>query len=220
MSFRGLSFRARLTLVAASAVALAVVVGSLVTLLVVRNQLRGQVDTTLQNRATEIARGGRLHVEGGYLEGVPPEPLGFGDYVQLVTPDGDTVRTRFESGSLPPGKAGRDAARGRGRATFGDAKLGGTDYRVFTIPVRDPVSGTTYALQVARSLSEVDRTLHRITFLLLLVALGGVAVAAGLGLAVSRAALAPVRRLTLATENVRETGDLSERIPDLSLIHI
>jgi two-component system sensor histidine kinase MprB len=40
----------------------------------------------------------------------------------------------------------------------------------------------------------------------------GVALAAALGLAVSRAALAPVRRLTEATETVAETGDLSERI--------
>jgi two-component system sensor histidine kinase MprB len=44
------------------------------------------------------------------------------------------------------------------------------------------------------------------------IAIGGVLVAAALGLVVSRAALAPVRRLTRATEKVRETGDLSERI--------
>jgi two-component system sensor histidine kinase MprB len=213
VSFRNLSFRARLTLVAAAAVALAVIAGSLVTLLVVRNQLRGQVDDALRNRATEIRRHGNLHVEDGYLKGVPPAPLGFGDYIQLVDRSGHTVRTEFEPGTLPPGKAGIATAKGESGTRFDDAKLGGTDYRVFTIPVTDVATGETYALQVARSLSEVDRTLRRITFLLLLVALGGIAVAAGLGLGVSRAALAPVRRLTLATEKVRETGDLSERIP-------
>ena len=51
------------------------------------------------------------------------------------------------------------------------------------------------------------------TLLLILITLGGVAIASGLGLAVSRAALTPVRRLTDATERVTETGDLSERIP-------
>ncbi len=48
--------------------------------------------------------------------------------------------------------------------------------------------------------------------LLILVALSGVALAAALGLIVARAALAPVRRLTQTTENVTETGDLSQRI--------
>ena len=68
------------------------------------------------------------------------------------------------------------------------------------------------AVQVARSLTEVDHSLGRIKNLLILIAGGGIAIAAALGLAVSRAALAPVRRLTTATENVTDTGDLSDRI--------
>src|SRR5205823_3396870 len=47
---------------------------------------------------------------------------------------------------------------------------------------------------------------------LFLIALGGVAIAGGLGLAVAQTALAPVRRLTQTTEHVAETQDLSERI--------
>src|SRR5439155_21270750 len=61
--------------------------------------------------------------------------------------------------------------------------------------------------------TEVDHSLGRIKNLLILIAGSGIAIAAGLGLLVSRAALAPVRRLTTASENVTETGDLSERIP-------
>src|SRR4029434_7678114 len=45
-----------------------------------------------------------------------------------------------------------------------------------------------------------------------LITLAGVGLAAGLGLLVSRAAIAPVARITRATERVTETGDLSERI--------
>jgi two-component system sensor histidine kinase MprB len=44
------------------------------------------------------------------------------------------------------------------------------------------------------------------------IGLGGIAGAAALGLVVTSAALAPVRRLTETTERVTETGDLSERI--------
>ena len=72
--------------------------------------------------------------------------------------------------------------------------------------------GVTGAVQASRSLTEVDHSLSRIKNLLILIAGGGIAIAAALGLAVSRAALAPVRRLTAATENVTETGDLSDRI--------
>ena len=214
-----MSFRARLTLVAAAAVALAVLAASIVVFFVVRNQLRNQVDNALQSRAESVVDnrgpGPGLHIEDGYLQGVPRPGFGSGDFIQVVDGSGHTTQTEFESGSLPADdeavKVARTGAPRNGR--FDDASVGGQDYRVFTVPVVDPQSGTTYALQVARSLGEVDRTLHRVSILLILIAIGGVAIAGGLGLAVSRAALAPVRRLTIATENVTETGDLSERIP-------
>jgi two-component system sensor histidine kinase MprB len=209
VSFRNLSFRARLTLVAAAAVALAVVAASFVVFLVVRNQLRGQVDTALRTRAHDFGPG--LSIDQGYLEGGPP-PFGGGDYVQLVDTHGHTIRTRYESGTLPPSKGALDVAKGHGSARFSDAKIGNAEYRVYTIGPFHDDQGNTYALQVARSLGEVNHTLGRITIFLVLIAAGGIAIAGGLGLAVSQAALAPVRRLTRATENVAETQDLSERI--------
>jgi two-component system sensor histidine kinase MprB len=63
-------------------------------------------------------------------------------------------------------------------------------------------------------LSEVDRTLSKLKLVLLLVCFGGVALAAALGLLVSRAALVPVRRLTGAAEDVARTQDLGHRIAD------
>jgi two-component system sensor histidine kinase MprB len=61
-------------------------------------------------------------------------------------------------------------------------------------------------------MGEVNRTLHRIKLFLILIAAGGIGIAAALGLVVSGAALRPVRRLTETTERVTETGDLSQRI--------
>jgi two-component system sensor histidine kinase MprB len=210
-----MSFRTRLTIVAAAAVALAVLAASLVVFLVVRNQLRGQVDDALRGRARTIVSyqgpGPGLHIEGGYVEGVPLPSFGGGDFVQVVAATGHTWQTQFESGSLPASKTALEVAKtGRG-ARFNDATIGGRDYRVYTIPVQDE-EGNTYALQVARSLGEVNHTLGRITIFLILIAAGGIAIAGGLGLAVSQAALAPVRRLTRTTERVTETTDLSERI--------
>jgi two-component system sensor histidine kinase MprB len=89
---------------------------------------------------------------------------------------------------------------------FSDVNAGGRDYRVLTIPVAGGL------LQLSRDLTEVNRTLHRVGILLVLIALGGIGVAAGLGLVVAQAALRPVRRLTDTAERVSETGDLSQRI--------
>jgi two-component system sensor histidine kinase MprB len=169
-----LSFRTRLTIVAAAAVSLAVVAASLVTLVVIRNQLRGQVDDALRSRAREIVGSPNLHIEGGYLEGAPPPSFGGGDFVQIVDRQGRTTLTHFESGNLPPSETALGIAQKGGGARFNDATIKGLGAaRVYTIPVRDQ-QGNTYALQVARSLGEVNHTLHRITIFLVLIALGGI----------------------------------------------
>ena len=49
-----MSFRTRLTLAAAAAVAVAVVGASAITYAIVRNELRDDVDETLQSRAREL----------------------------------------------------------------------------------------------------------------------------------------------------------------------
>jgi two-component system, OmpR family, sensor histidine kinase MprB len=204
-----MSFRARLALVAAAAVALAVVLASVVVYVVVRNQLRGTVDGALRDRAAEISRV-PLHAfrEGdqAFLERGP----GLGEapgYVQVVTSDGTTIRAADERTELPVSERVLSVANGDSGSFFTDASVAGVHVRVLTIP-----GSSGFAVQIARPLGEVDRSLDRIRLFLILIAAGGVAVATALGLAVSRAALAPVRRLTSATERVTETGDLSERI--------
>jgi len=209
-----MSFRARLAIVAAAAVSLAVVLASVVVYIVVRNQLFKTVDEALRQQAQTISQG-PTHLErgengGSYID-VPRPVLGAASYVQLVRADGKTFRTPDETGSLPVSGNALDVAKGGGSSFFSNADVGNTEVRVLTVPVQD-LTGNHYALQVARPLGEVHHTLARITLFLLLIAIGGIAVAATLGLLVSRAALAPVRRLMKATENVTETGDLSERI--------
>jgi two-component system sensor histidine kinase MprB len=204
-----MSFRTRLALVAAAAVALAVVAASFVVWFVVRDQLYGQVDKALDTEAAAIARG-PLHVEPGpfgpYLDvGRPSFELS--SYVQAVRADGKTVRPFGERASLPVTKEVLALARGGGGGEyFTNKTLAGVKLRVLT------VGGNNFALQVARSLSDTDKTLDRIKLFLFLIAGTGIAVAAALGLLVSRAALAPVRRLTKTAEEVSETRDLSRRI--------
>jgi two-component system, OmpR family, sensor histidine kinase MprB len=202
------SFKARLALVAAAAVALAVIAASAVVYVVVRDQLRSQLDSTLRNDAVAIARGAHPdHTPGGQLFlDLGPGFEGTPDSVQAVTAGGGVLRPYGVSGSLPIDSKVRAAARNQVRPYFSDETISGKSYRVFTVP------GDGLALQVARNLGEVDHTLHRVGLLLVVIAIGGIGVAGGLGLAVSQAALRPVRRLTETAEHVTETGDLSERI--------
>ncbi len=201
-----MSFRTRLALVAAVAVALAVVIASVVVFVVVRNELRGQVDATLRARATQILNGPSPRIDGGYLE-IPGGPLGSATFEQAVTATGQVYPTRGEQGALPVTRATIEATHESGiQEHFSDAHIKAGHIRVLTI------SQPGIALQVGRNLAEVNHTLHRVTTYLLLIALGGILVAAALGLAVARTALAPVRRLTETAEHVTETGDLSQRI--------
>ncbi|MEP6909388.1 MAG: ATP-binding protein [Actinomycetota bacterium] len=212
-----MSFRLRLTLVAAAAVALAVLTASGVVWFVVKDTLYNQVDNRLQTQAQEVTAGpGGIHFEQApdghrYIDTGGRGILGSGGYIQVVNSGGDAFRTFEETQPLPVGKrALKTAQTGKG-TFFSDSKIGGTDVRVFTAPARD-LTGQTFAIQVAQSLTDVHHTLRRVTIFLILIAAGGVMIGAALGLIVSRAALAPVRRLTEASEKVASTRDLSERI--------
>jgi two-component system, OmpR family, sensor histidine kinase MprB len=205
-----MSFRARIALVAALAVGLAVVVASALVFVLVRNELRSQADSTLETRANQIANApldAAIGPDGRPYLRLPPSIIGSGYYVQLVRSDGTVFRPFGVSAALGVGRRVMDAATGRNpEPYFSDAEIAGRDFRVVTVP------GPNYALQVARDDTSLNTSLRRIGILLIVIAAGGVAVAAGAGLAVSRAALTPVRRLTETAERVSATGDLSERI--------
>jgi two-component system, OmpR family, sensor histidine kinase MprB len=201
-----MSFRTRLALVAAAAVGIAVVAASVVVFLVVHNELYGEVDQALKTRAAEILTGPPPQIEGGYLDIPGPQVGVLSDFVQAVPALGPPFVQRGFDYSLPVNDRDHESAQGRSGLYFSVKRFRGKDYRVLTL------SGRPYAIQIARPLTEVNRTLHRITLFLILIAVAGIAIAAALGLVVARAALTPVKRLTATTEAVTETRDLSQRI--------
>jgi two-component system sensor histidine kinase MprB len=205
-----MSFRTRLALVAAAAVGIAVVVASVVVFVVVHNELFGEVDRALHDRAVEIARGPQPEIEGGYLHLPGPHVGVQSDFVQAVPLSGPPYVEPDAAYKLPVTEKDHEAARGEQPLYYSNRHFQGIEFRVLTIPA------TPYAVQIFRPLAEVNRTLHRITIFLILIAVGGIGVAAALGLIVSRAALTPVRRLTETTEAVTETRDLSQRIESTS----
>jgi two-component system sensor histidine kinase MprB len=221
------SFRRRLALVSAAAVAAAVAAASLIVFFVVRDQLRDEIDGSL----TELARGASVtgipvpaprpgetarlpkprdgqRPRPGVALALPETPLGVpAGYGQLVGADGRVLPARGEDVSLPVSAAAREVAAGARGAFFEDAEVAGTHLRILTTQVEPG-----RAVQVARSMEDVDTTLRQLALVLGLVSLGGVALAAVLGRAVSRAAVAPVARLTEAAEHVASTRDLGRRI--------
>jgi two-component system sensor histidine kinase MprB len=207
-----MSFRARLTIAVAAAVAIAVAAATAAAYLAVRNQLRGQVDDALAARA-EIIRQIPLAVvrsgENQFFLRIPgPQLGGPGGYVQVFGPQG-AIRAPGDNLALPVDDRTRNAAAGGEGTYYSDAEVADTHVRILTTPI-----GEGYVLQIARPLTEVDTSLDRLRRILILVALGGIGLAAALGFAVARTALAPVRRLTEATEEVTATRDLSRRMTD------
>ncbi len=202
-----MSFRARIAVSAAVAVALSIVLASMLVYVVARGQLRAPVDEALEQRAAEISRqplGVFSAPGGGEFLAVRPE---FGGYVQLVKSDGSVLVPARQDIELPVSDDVLAVANDGAPAFWTDLDVDGTHLRIFTFAY-----GPGAAVQVARPLNEADRALERIGLFLLLIAAGGVVIAAGLGLVVARAALAPVTRLTETAEHVTETRDLSQRI--------
>ena len=206
-----MTFRSRLIAAAAVAVAIAVAAASVIVYFIVRGELRGQVDSGLRARWTKIAEHAiqPSFQPGPFFLHIPPPELGSaGGIPQLVDSSGQTFQEHGKlSVKLPVDIVARRVAEGDATPYFRDVHVGGQHLRVYTGQI---VSGV--ALQLARPLTETDRALHRLRFWLLVVTLGGIAIATALGMAVARAALAPVRRLMQTTEHVTETRDLGSRI--------
>ena len=140
---------------------------------------------------------------------LPAQKLGGATgYAQLVQPSGQVLRSDAVGPGLPVTGATRAVAAGKRPAFFSDATVAGTRVRMLT--ERAPVGAGVW--QVALPLNDIDSTLSRLELVLAAVCLGGIALAAALGLLVSRAALVPVRRLTRAAERVTRTQDLGHRI--------
>jgi two-component system, OmpR family, sensor histidine kinase MprB len=195
-----LTFRKRLTLVSATAVAIAIAMASVVTWYVVRSELRRQVDNSLLARVPFLQR---IEVPvGSELPPIQVEAGGPPFLIEVITPGGEVIRSVGAPSigvAIGPDPGDHPALR--------DATVAGVHYRVLSASV-----GQGFTVVLARPLSEVDDTLRALVVMMGFITAAGVALAAGLGMAVTRAAAAPVARLSEAAERVAQTGDLSLRI--------
>lgn len=205
-----MSLRRRLTLGTAGAVAMVVLLAAVGCYLVVRSQLRAQVDDNLRDRAGQVVRLAPTLRNSAPPDLPGPAPAALGGavgYVQLVRADGSKRRLPRDDIALPVSRHVLEAARGEAAAYFSEAEVAGRDLRILTAPLPD--GG---AIQIARPLDEINAVLGRIRLIGAGALFGGIALAAALGLFTTRAALAPIERLTEASEHVARTRDLTRRI--------
>jgi two-component system sensor histidine kinase MprB len=206
---RHLPLRARLALLTALAVTFAVAVAAVTCWVLTRNQLRAQLDRTLQTTAAPLL-GPRnaASFEEICSHAAPPEfQRGLLTY-QLVLANGRYCTQRGGK-SVPIDTADVAVAAGTRQMVFHDAKdVDGKPVRVLTRYV-----GRDTAVSISRPLGEIEDSLDSLAVWLTVVCAIGIVGAATMGLLVARAALRPVDRLTDAAEHVARTEDLDTVIP-------
>lgn len=219
--FRTLPIRARLSLLVAAAVAFAVAAVSVTCWFIVQGRLYDQVDDDL--RQARMKPGQNFEMSSALTNctqtahGTQP----FRNlYSQVVKADGTPCVTDDSVGTVKVTQGDKDvienADSGRGIIRNGTAE-DGTPLRVMTTPqvAQNQTTGEQYyvAVTIAVSLKGTKSTLSDLALILLLVSGIGVLGAGAAGLAVARAGLRPVDKLTEAVEHVARTEDLSVRIP-------
>jgi two-component system sensor histidine kinase MprB len=191
------------TLAAGVAVLLAVVAVSIVVYVVVRNNLYEQIDDSLTHRGRPLTQQSLAHDTSTAPRHLP---LVRDVYMQVVDQDGEAV-TIFNDRPLPITPDVVAVARGEREEAFFDADVDGTSVRVYVASV-----GQGTALQVGRSLTEVEQALRQLVLTLAVISLAAVGLAALIGRLVAAAAAAPVHRVAEAADTVAQTGELSHHI--------
>jgi two-component system, OmpR family, sensor histidine kinase MprB len=216
-----MTFRRRIVLLSAAAVAAAIALAAIVTYVVVRQNLRDGVDASLRGLRPKVVFVTREAGQSASTSAAGPGDVfeaqlpstSFGGSVGLVQatlPNGVVIHSA-SGPSLPETTAVKEVASGHVDESFRDATVRGAHARVLT--TRGPNKST---LQIALPLTGVDDTLGRLRWILLAVTIGGVGVASGFGVGVSRAATRPLGRLTATAEQVTATGELHHRIESVA----
>jgi len=200
--------RRRLSIIAAASVGIAILAASVICYLVVRNQLRGQVDDSLRAQQAQVEKFGTVQRA---IPGIPASAGGPAPYVQITSPTGqvDDYQGHLK---IPVTKTTEAIAGGHHRPTLTDVSIGHTHLRVLTFGGILRTTGQPVALQLARPLNSVDNILSNLRLILLLVLAGGVIVAGTLGRIASRRVLRPLKEVERTAQHIAETDDLSDRI--------
>lgn len=212
----GLSLRTRVSLLVMVTVGLTLAIGSVVSNLVVRNEITSRLDDDLRQRAFYVAQNRTLSDPSNIsttqssvmlydlglrmswiVNGQPNEP----PPVPTPLANGQIVN---QSTAAPIGQPEEDVAAGRLAESIRTVTTSDGTFRVIALQTNIP----NYTLVLATSMASTEATFHILDLTSILVGLAGIAIAGSAGFFLGRAALRPVERLTVATEYIARTGDL------------
>ena len=210
-----MSLRVRLLIIVATTFAVVVVGCVYAAHVSTRQELRAETDRFLLQRAHDP------RVTGGFDHGPPnggaggngnqpttaPDLAEPDAIVQLLDTNGTVVRSIANQPAIPIDSTDKQIAAHGGTPRFRTVTIAGTEYRVLTTAL--PGGG---AAQIARSIADTNKVLSTLDLRLLLIALGGTAVAAALAWLIARRIVRPVEQLTVAAENISETQELDQHI--------
>jgi two-component system, OmpR family, sensor histidine kinase MprB len=200
-----MSLRYRLALVSAAGVAVALMLAALVCYVVVRSELRGQVDDSLKAQAARIAGGDPQALGDAGLPAPSPNAGGPTQYWQIVAPDGGIVGA-LGGVNLPFDHAAWAVAHGQRANAFEDVHVAGSHLRLLALGIPGGV------VELARPLDSVDRVMSELRLMLLLICVAGAGLAALLSRGAARRVLTPLAEVASTAHVVSETEDLSQRI--------
>jgi len=208
MKFRAMKLRTRFTLAVTAAVAVATLAVAAVAYLVVRTDLRSQVESQLSSHATTVAHQVDRHeIRPGK---VPLYSDQFGNssmYTQIITSSGDVWASSGYQGALLATTEAEQVAAGTRESYYYDTSIDGVHALVLVEELHPGL-----AVEVAEPLNTVDSELASIGVALSIISAIGVGLAALTGWGVARGGLAPVGRLAAVTERVALTGDLDQGV--------
>ncbi|MEV6481620.1 HAMP domain-containing sensor histidine kinase [Streptomyces sp. NPDC051576] len=222
--FRTLPIRSRLAMLVAAAVAFGVAAVSVTCWFLVQGKLYEQLNNDLQRSAMR-GPDQRRQVQIALLNcsTTPQNTNSFvrNAYSQVVTDTGKICVQDNSTGVVKVTKSDKDEIKkaNANRVYYRNGTdTDGNQVRVMTAFVAPTATtsgavGPNVGLVVAVSLKGTQDTLNELALILLLVSGIGVIGAGAAGLAVARAGLRPVDKLTEAVEHVARTEDLTIRIP-------
>lgn len=206
-----MSFRLRVTLLTAAAVAVAAIAAGALMYVLLQQQLQTALDDTLKTVANSARLSGprpdeRFGGRGGGFVYLTGRADIFG---QIVDSSGKVVGANTQDGEAPELITAEVVAVAKGQRpnALADVTTANGHFRIYAVPF---TPGN--ALQVARPLTEIDAALANLRLALIGLAVGAALLAAVMGAVISRAVLAPVRQLGATVNEVTRTRDLSRRV--------
>jgi two-component system OmpR family sensor kinase len=213
-----MTIRLRLTLVYTLILGITLFLFGMALYLLLENRLLSDIDHELQARGKEVVR---------QIQVVDRFPFGLGKWIDIppfdifASPDlfiqirnmkGEVLASSSNLGeySLPLSTETLEGAR-HARIFLDTIIVNGNQVRLYVLPFS--YKGSLIGIvQVATPLAAVESSLQTLRWVLVLVGLSTMLLAAGLGWILARQALRPVDRIISATEAIQEGRDLNKRV--------